>query len=91
MKGYLWWSGGLVIVLVLLVIFAGGLYQKHLLCERFFATYGYPSTAPETTSTEIVPDWYIHADCQGVQNSLYVSYYFIAFGVALIGAGFIRR
>ena len=91
MKEYLWVSGALVIAVVVLIIFAGGLYEKHVACERFFDTYGYPSAAPETTSTQVVPDWQINADCQGVQNSLYVSYYFIALGVALLASAFIRR
>lgn len=91
MKRYFQWAGAVLVAVVLLIVFASGLFPKHMACEKFFDYYGYPSAAPESTSTEIVPDWLIHADCQGVENDLYLAYYFIGIGVFLLAVGFVLR
>ncbi|MBD3208827.1 hypothetical protein GF367_00215 [Candidatus Woesearchaeota archaeon] len=90
MRWFLFWGGGLVIAMVVVVVLAGGLYPKHRLCEGFYDS-PYPSSPPDSTITAVAPDWYIIADCQGVQNDLYMAYYFVALGAALIGVGFVVR
>jgi TRAP-type C4-dicarboxylate transport system permease small subunit len=91
MRWFLFWVGGVIMVMILAIIFAGGLYQKHRECEQFQEIIAYPELSPETTVTPIVPEWYIQADCHGVQNDLYLSYYVLAIGAALIGIGFVVR
>lgn len=90
MRRFLLWSGGAILVVVLLIVLAAQLYPKHVACERF--AQGYVSgVAPEATSTPVSADWYVLADCQGVQSDLYMTYYIIALGVALLGTGFVIR
>ncbi|MBN1275217.1 hypothetical protein JXA12_02910 [Candidatus Woesearchaeota archaeon] len=89
MRRFLFWAGGLVLVLVLLSSFASGLFPRHVACEQYYGSYANPVSAPEQTSTAVAPDWFILAECQGVQNDLYLAYYFIAVGAALVGIGFV--
>lgn len=91
MKTYFLWAGGVLILVMLLVVFAGGLYPKHRACERFYQEYSFPEMTPDQTATAATPDWVLHADCQGVENNLYLSYYLVALGVALLGVGFVLR
>lgn len=91
MRKYILWSGSLILLVMLLVFFVGGLATKTAACNKYYEAYGEPSAAPESTSTEIVAQWSVYADCQGVFNDLQLSYYFIALGVALIGISFVVK
>lgn len=90
MRWYLFWSGGLLIAIVLVMVLAAQLYPKAVACERFNEEY-FTGMAPEATMTPVAPDWFIQADCHGVQNDLYAAYFFIAIGIALVGGGFVLR
>ena len=82
-----------MVLLILLIIFVGGLYPKHLECQEFYDAVAlqHASVMPEQTQTTVLPGWIIVAECQGVENNLYLSYYFLALGIALIAAGYVVR
>lgn len=90
MRRYLFWTGGVLVAMIVVIVLAAQLYPKHVACERFNDQY-FTGMVPEETMTPVAPDWFIQANCQGVQNDLYAAYYFLAIGVALIGGGFVLR
>jgi hypothetical protein len=91
MRRYLWWGGGLVLAVVLAIVLAAGLVPQYEACQSYRDSYRGVGLGPETTSTPVAPEWYVAADCQGVENDLQAAFYFVALGAALVGIGFVVR
>ncbi len=93
MQKYFMWGGALLIVLIVLILFITGLFPEYLWCNDFYddmiRTRGH--TVPEVTKTFSTPTWVVAAHCAGVENNLYLSFYFLALGVALIFGGYVTR
>lgn len=83
--------GGVLIVTILLSMFVSGLSKEHALCNEFYDDLLASPNIPVTDSTVTADPWIIASHCNGVENNVYMAYYFIALGVSLLVTGIVVR
>ncbi|MDP7141303.1 MAG: hypothetical protein QF362_01765 [Candidatus Woesearchaeota archaeon] len=86
-KKYIIMFGGVVIVLTLMLSFLSGLYGSYITCKDVVEVVSLDDT-PESAK-ELQENNKLVMECKGVMSDVYLSYFFLGLGTAILVGGFI--
>jgi hypothetical protein len=87
------WTGGLIIILTLIILLITGTIIEHIKCQDLMNFRGKELFMQEPDSTESIaeiPEMEI-IRCIGIENDIHTGYLVLAIGAAMIVGGYITR
>ena len=94
-KKYFIFSGLVIIFLVVVISGLSGLYSKHFYCKNLYgfepAVTNNPDIGPSINTDDYNKYLETLLECNSVNNNIFISYFFIAIGVAFIAGAYITR